>query len=132
MERLEFEGHTVVVTGGSQGIGAAVAEAFAAVGAKTVVHYRSNKEAADSVVARISAAGGTAVALSARLDVGSEVDAFFAAVGDAHGATTILINNAGAFPNSALLDMTEDEWRRMYADTTWTVCFCVRKQPGLE
>ncbi|MBT5220034.1 MAG: SDR family oxidoreductase [Woeseia sp.] len=126
MERLEFEGHTVVVTGGSQGIGAAVAEAFAAVGAKIVVHYRSNKEAADSVVSRISAAGGTAVALSARLDVGSEVDAFFAAVRDAYGATTILINNAGAFPNSALLDMTEDEWRRMYADNMDSMFLCTK------
>lgn len=126
MEGLEFEGQTVVVTGGSQGIGAAVADAFAAGGARTVVHYRSNKDAADAVVAKIKAAGGTAIALSARLDVGDEVDAFFAAVEETYGVTTILVNNAGAFPNSSLLDMTEKEWRQMYADNMDSMFLCTK------
>ncbi len=123
---LEFEGETVVVTGGSQGIGAAVSAAFAAGGARTVVHFRSNKDAAESVVAKICDSGGTAIAISARLDVGNEVDALFAAVEDAYGPATILINNAGAFPNSALLDMTEAEWRRMYADNMDSMFLCTK------
>lgn len=126
MEQAEFDDHTVVVTGGSQGIGAAVACAFAQAGARTVVHYRSNREAAESVVAKINAAGGRAIALPGRLDVGDEVEAFFAASEKAFGPANVLINNAGAFPNSALLDMSEDDWRKMYADNMDTMFLCTK------
>jgi len=126
MKGLEFAGQILVVTGGSQGIGAAVAESFAAAGARAVVHYRSNKKAAEKVVKRISDAGGRAIALAANLDVADEVNAFFAAVENEFGCASILVNNAGSFPNTALLDMTEADWRKMYADNMESMFLCTK------
>ena len=56
----DLEGKVVLVTGGSTGIGAAAAVAFARQGARTMVHYNASKEAAAKVVAEINAAGGEA------------------------------------------------------------------------
>src|SRR5688572_12878985 len=55
-----LEGKVVLVSGGSTGIGAAAARAFAAHGARTMVHYNASKEAAEALVSGISAAGGEA------------------------------------------------------------------------
>jgi NAD(P)-dependent dehydrogenase (short-subunit alcohol dehydrogenase family) len=58
-------GKTTIVTGASQGIGAAIAKRLAASGMKTVVNFRSDPEQADEVVRAIKAAGGSAVAVKA-------------------------------------------------------------------
>ena len=58
-----LEGRVTLVTGGSRGIGAAISQELAAAGAKVGVNYTANKDAADAVVASITAAGGTAVAI---------------------------------------------------------------------
>ena len=55
-----LEGRVTLVTGGSRGIGAAIAKDLAAAGAKVAVNYAANRDAADAVVAEIAAAGGTA------------------------------------------------------------------------
>ncbi|MEE3236049.1 MAG: SDR family NAD(P)-dependent oxidoreductase, partial [Pseudomonadota bacterium] len=64
----DLDGKTVIVTGASQGIGAAIAKAFAATGANTVVHYRSAKNLADSIVSDISKNSGNAIPVGAALD----------------------------------------------------------------
>jgi len=105
----------VIVTGASQGIGEAVARGFAEAGARVVVHYRSGKEAADAVVAEIVANNGTAISMPAALDQPDEVERLVSDTAQAFGTVDILINNAGSFPNAALLDISPDHWRRMYA-----------------
>lgn len=117
---------TVVVTGAGGGIGAAIAKAYAAEGANVVVHYRSSKEAADEVVGAIANSGGNAKAIAAALDEEGEVHRLFATVAGTFGDVDILINNAGSFPNSPLLDLGLDDWKRMYADNVESTFLCTR------
>src|SRR5947208_9233891 len=85
----------MIVTGGSRGIGAATARLAAERGYAVCVNYRANRDAADTVVGEIAAAGGTAIAVGA--DVASEPDVvrLFSAVDAALGPLHALVNNAG-------------------------------------
>jgi glucose 1-dehydrogenase/3-oxoacyl-[acyl-carrier protein] reductase len=126
MAYQDIENKTVVVTGAGGGIGAAIAKAYAAEGANVVVHYRSSKEAADEVVGAIANSGGNATAIAAALDEEEAVHRLFATVTDTFGDVDVLINNAGSFPNSPLLDLGLDDWKRMYADNVESTFLCTR------
>ena len=91
----KLDGAVAVVTGGSSGIGAAVAQLFAREGADVAILDRDGGEAADQIVSSLTAAGGRAIAVAA--DVGDEtaVAAAFATVSEAFGPATILVNSAG-------------------------------------
>ena len=91
----KLDGAVAVVTGGSSGIGAAVAQLFAREGADVAILDRDGGEAADQIVSSVTAAGGRAIAVAA--DVGDEtaVAAAFATVSEAFGPATILVNSAG-------------------------------------
>src|SRR5512139_3801622 len=82
-----------LVTGGSRGIGEAVAMAAAAAGYRVLLTYASNAQRAAAVVARIRAAGGWAEALPADTGVEADIDRVFDAV-DAHGGLAVLVCNA--------------------------------------
>ena len=84
----------MIVTGGSRGIGAAVAAALGRQGAKVVVNYHSSREAADEVVAAVTALGGEAVAVGA--DVGDRAGAVSLADAalEAFGRVDVVVNNA--------------------------------------
>lgn len=125
MHEKEFAGRSVIVTGASQGIGAEIARAFAAMGAKVVVHFRSSEHAHD-VVKEITDDGGNAIALSARLDREEEVVALFEQTVSAFGSIDVLVNNAGNYPNAFLLDMTLAQWQQMYRDNVDTTFLCTR------
>lgn len=93
----------VIVTGGSRGIGRAVALAVAARGHDVVLGYASNKVAADEVVGQIEAGGGKAIAV--KCDVGSEADILnLFKQADQFGPLWALINNAGIVDQAARLD----------------------------
>lgn len=83
-----------IVTGGSRGIGRACARILAARGLAVVVNYVSDENAAQSVVAEITAAGGQAVAVKGDVGVEADVLAIFKAA-DSLGTLSVLINNAG-------------------------------------
>ncbi|ROS44116.1 SDR family oxidoreductase [Amycolatopsis thermoflava] len=104
-------GRVAVVTGASSGIGAATAERLAALGAKVAVAAR-RKDNLDGLVARITAAGGTALALP--LDV-TDRDAVAAAAGqvaDQLGRADLVVNNAGVQLISPIEDLKVDDWQR--------------------
>jgi len=126
MTHSDFDGKTAIITGASQGIGAAIANSYAAAGANVVVHYRSSSESANDIVGEISKDGGSAIALGASLnEVGSVENLFSDAIG-AFGSVDVLINNAGSFPNSPLLDLGLDDWQRMYSDNMESTFLCTK------
>ncbi|MEH6570689.1 MAG: SDR family NAD(P)-dependent oxidoreductase [Halioglobus sp.] len=114
-ELLNFSGKAVIVTGASQGIGAGIARRFAHAGAQVVVHYRSGAEAAKVLVDDIVSSGGQAVALGAELTDKASVETLVAAAVATFGRLDVMINNAGIFPNAALLDMSHADWQAMMA-----------------
>ena len=108
---LHITNKVALVTGGSQGIGQAIAEQLAAEGARVVLTYHSEKERADAVAAKI---GGRAVRLSLD-DPQSSIDAVKATIA-AFGSIDILVNNAVMWgrPGVNVEDMPLDEWQGVF------------------
>ncbi len=107
---LALEGKVALVTGGSRGIGRAVALELARRGAEVAVNYAHHAEAAQQVVAEIEALGRRAVALPADVGDAEQAAALVAAVLDACGRLDILVNNAGIVRDNLLLRMQESDW----------------------
>jgi len=108
---LHITNRVALVTGGSQGIGQAIAEQLAAEGARVVLTYHSEKERADAIASKI---GGRAVRLSLD-DPQSSIDAVKATIA-AFGSIDILVNNAVMWgrPGVNVEDMPLDEWQRVF------------------
>ncbi len=97
----------MIVTGGSQGIGAAVARMGAARGYRVALTYQSNRALADAVVQDIQTAGGQAMAIQAEMADEASILALFRTVDAAYGPVTVLVNNAGGpGPTRKLDDVT--------------------------
>jgi NAD(P)-dependent dehydrogenase (short-subunit alcohol dehydrogenase family) len=97
----------MIVTGGSQGIGAAVARLAGARGYAVALTYQSNRVLADGVVADITRAGGQALAVQAEMADETSILALFRSVDEAFGPVTVLVNNAGGpGPTCKLDDIT--------------------------
>jgi NAD(P)-dependent dehydrogenase (short-subunit alcohol dehydrogenase family) len=117
----------VLVTGGSRGIGAAVARQAAAAGWAVCLTYRADEAAAGSVVADIEAAGGTAAAV--RADVADEADVLAAfAAADALGPVTALVANAGIGAAKARVDeLSAERVQRILAVNVLGPILCCRE-----
>ena len=99
-----------LVTGGSRGIGRAIALHLAACGAQVVVNYQSNTAAADAVVTEIERAGGQARAVQADIGDADQAAALVAAAIEAYGKLDILVNNAGITRDNLLMRMSPADW----------------------
>jgi NAD(P)-dependent dehydrogenase (short-subunit alcohol dehydrogenase family) len=108
---MSFDGKVVLVTGAGRGIGRAIAEAFAAQGARVAANDIS-PVGLDQTVVAIRAAGGTVQDYVA--DVGARLPAqgMVAQILEASGRLDILVNNAGVEPHAPLLELDEWDWRR--------------------
>jgi 3-oxoacyl-[acyl-carrier protein] reductase len=110
----KLNGKVAVVTGASKGIGASIAEHFAAEGAKVVVNYSSSKEGADKVVANIRAKGGEAVAVQANVGKEADIERLFAETKKAYGKLDVLVNNAGVYEFGPIENVTPEHFHKMF------------------
>jgi 3-oxoacyl-[acyl-carrier protein] reductase len=104
----------ILVTGASRGIGATVAQQLAEAGAKVVINYAGNKDAAEQVVNDIKQKGGDALAIQADVSKSGEVKAMFDAAIAHYGRIDVLINNAGIMILKLLKDHTDEDFTRQF------------------
>ena len=124
---LDFTGKVVLITGGSRGIGAGIARRFAEACASVVVTYRQAAQAAQEVVAQIQADGGIARALAADLTQAADVDQLISQTVAQCGRLDVLVNNAGIYPLSPLLDMADNEWEQVLAANLTGTHLCTQR-----
>ncbi len=106
---LRFAGKSVLVTGAGSGIGAAVALAFGAAGAKVAVHYAHNRDGAETVADAVRKAGGTAITLAGDLMDRSAATPLITQTVQAFGGLDVLVNNAGDMFGRRPLEQASDE-----------------------
>jgi 3-oxoacyl-[acyl-carrier protein] reductase len=112
MNRLK--GKVAVVTGASKGIGAAIAEDFAAEGAAVVVNYARSKSEAEAVVKRITQKDGRAIAVQADVSKSEDIPRLFAEAKKAFGKVDVLVNNAGIYEFAPLEAINADHFHKQF------------------
>ena len=121
-----LENKVAVVTGASRGIGRAIALELARRGARVVVNYRRNAEAAAEVVAAIETAGGQATAVQADVGDFEQAAALIRAALDAFDGIDILVNNAGTTRDQLLMLMKEGDWDEVIRTNLKSVFNCCK------
>lgn len=104
-----------LITGSSRGIGAEIAMTFALAGAKVVINYSGNKQAADKVVADITNTGGVAIAIKADVSSSAQVEALFESAISHFGKLDILVNNAGSIIYKTIENTTDEDFDRIFS-----------------
>ena len=126
-ERRILAGQKALVTGGSSGIGRAVALALGAAGADVVVNYLSGDDEAAAVVDAIKEKGSDAVAVQADVSKEDQVQAMFARMLDRFGTIDILVNNAGLQKDARFEEMTLKDWNTVIAVNLTGQFLCARE-----
>ena len=119
-------GKVALVTGGSRGIGAAVARALAADGAAVVISYAASADKAEAIVAELEAAGTRAAAVRADQADAAAVDRMVRDAVERFGRLDILVNNAGVFLPGPVGDVTDADFERQFAVNVRGVFAAVR------
>ncbi|MGE5602249.1 MAG: SDR family NAD(P)-dependent oxidoreductase [Nitrososphaerales archaeon] len=122
----EFEGKVALVTGGSRGIGRAIALAFARLGCRVAICYRQSQEAAEAVCADARAAGGEMRAYMADVGQSDAARGLVNAVVTDYGRIDILVNNASVFPRTPVVDITDEEWEETLRSGLYSTFYCSR------
>lgn len=113
-----------LVTGGSRGIGRAIALRLAGDGMSVAVNYSSNQAAADEVVDLITSRGGKALAVRANVGRPEDVEAMFSSIKDELGPVEVLVNNAGITRDDLLLRMDLEAWDDVIETNLRSVYLC--------
>ena len=119
-------GRTAVVTGGRQGLGYGIAQAFAREGADVAVADALPPDPSASIVAEITGSGRRALFLEADVSDADQVQEMASVVLSAFGHVDILVNNVGVFAAAPLETMTVDEWDRVIAVNLRGTFLCTR------
>jgi 3-oxoacyl-[acyl-carrier protein] reductase len=108
---MKLENKVAIVTGGSRGIGKAISKRFAGDGARIVVNYRDDADAAGELVDDIRAAGGEAISVQADVSRRPDTDRLCASTLEAFGVIDILVSNAGIIIDRPYIESTDDDWQ---------------------
>jgi 3-oxoacyl-[acyl-carrier protein] reductase len=125
-----LQGRTALVTGGSRGIGRAIAIALGRRGAKVIINYASNEAAARETAAAVEAAGGQSVIAAFDVSNSAAVTEQIKALGKDHGLD-ILVNNAGVAVNGLLMRFTDEQWAKTLNTNLAGAFYCVRAASSL-
>jgi 3-oxoacyl-[acyl-carrier protein] reductase len=112
MSRLS--GKVAIVTGASKGIGAGIARAFGAAGARVAVNYSSDRQSAERLAQAIVDSGGEAISVGADVSKAADVARLFDMVNSSFGRLDVLVNNAGVFRFGAFAEITEESFHQHY------------------
>jgi NAD(P)-dependent dehydrogenase (short-subunit alcohol dehydrogenase family) len=123
---MELSDQVAIVTGAGQGIGKAAALALAAAGAD-VVAVDINEASVTEVAATIAATGRRALAIKADMGYVNEIDRMVTEAVAARGRIDILVNNAGVTRRAYIMDLTEDDWDRIFRVNAKGVFFCLQR-----
>ena len=122
---LRFDGKVALVTGGSRGIGQAIAERFAAEGAR--VCLAANEDSVHATAEAMRRAGATVLSLVVDVTRKEQVQAMYERVAQELGEVDISVQNAGVITVARLEDMTEQEWDKVLAVNTKGVFLCCQE-----
>ena len=120
-----LQGKVTVVTGGAQGIGAAIAERFATEGARVVITSRDGARAEEAAEA-LKKQGGDALGLSIRIDDRDSVKSLVDSVVEDYGSIDILVNNAATVRDTLLMRMKQDDWDEVMQVNLGGVFLCTQ------
>jgi 3-oxoacyl-[acyl-carrier protein] reductase len=120
------EGRVAIVTGGTRGIGRAIALRLAAEGANVAVSYRSNDDAAEETAEAARAAGVKCEVFKGDVASSEDVQALFKGVSDVFGRVDILVNNAGVTRDNIMMRMKEDEFDEVLRTNLGGTYLCTR------
>ena len=124
---MASHGRVSLITGGSRGIGKAIALQFASQDLRVAVNYISNQDAADEVVKLVEDAGSSAVAIQGDVTKRADVERIFAETSEALGPVEILVNNAGIISDSLLMRMSDEDWDSVIDLDLRSVFLCTRE-----
>ena len=124
---VSLDGKTALITGGSRGIGRAIAERLAADGAAIVINYARSERLAQEVVKAITAKGGKAMGIQADVSKPAEVRRLFSEAEKAMGRLDIVVANAGVHISKPLIDNTEADYDYIFDTNTRGVFFTLQE-----
>ncbi|MEI7848080.1 MAG: 3-oxoacyl-ACP reductase family protein [Chloroflexota bacterium] len=127
MEKQKADnGQVVLVTGAGRGLGLEIGRAFAASGARVIFNYLSSRETAEKAVQEILDNGGQALACQADVSNAQDVERLFSTVQSAFGQLDVLINNAGTYPTTPLLDLKPEDWDAVITSNLRSTFLCTQ------
>jgi NAD(P)-dependent dehydrogenase (short-subunit alcohol dehydrogenase family) len=126
MPMQPMQNKVALITGGSTGIGRAIAEAFAEAGASVVLAAR-NAEKLAAAAAAIGARGGKVLAVPTDITDEAAVARLFAQLREAHGRIDVLVNNAGGTTRTPTADLTPTDFRRVMETNVTGAFLCARE-----
>ncbi|MBB1285893.1 SDR family oxidoreductase [Flavisolibacter sp. BT320] len=119
MLNFDFRGKTVLITGGSRGIGKACAQLFAEAGATVLITYKMGKEAAETTISELTS-GGYHAAYALDMSDAVKIEQVFGEMVVQTNRIDIVVNNAGIFTEHKILETSYQQWQEAWQETLAT------------